>query len=101
MLAYQSPIVKDAIEEAKQALALRISMYNSDTMIKERKKRYTGLVKICERIEEMNERITMGNEDMSFETRKNRRDIYLSRVKHEMTQIIRVYDMARLITSFM
>ena len=39
MLAYQSPIVKDAIEEAKQALALRISMYNSDTMIKERKKR--------------------------------------------------------------
>jgi|UniRef100_A0A6C0INC2 hypothetical protein len=101
MLAYQSPIVKDAIEEAKQALALRISMYNSDTMIKERKKRYTGLVKICERIEEMNERITMGNEDMSFETRKNRRDIYLSRVKHEMTQIIRVYDMARLITTFM
>ena len=43
----------------------------------------------------------MGNEDMSFETRKDRRDIYLSRVKHELTQIIRVHDMARLITSFM
>ena len=101
MLAYQSPIVKNAIEEAKQALELRMSLYNTNTAVKERKKRYNGLIKICERIEEMNERITMGNEDMSFETRKNRRDIYLSRVKHEMTQIIRVYDMARLITSFM
>jgi|TARA_A200000159_G_C7172167_1_gene275904 DNA-binding transcriptional regulator WhiA len=101
MLAYQSPIVKDAIEEAKQALELRMLAYNTNTAIKERKKRYNGLIKICERIEEMNERITMGNEDMSFETRKDRRDIYLSRVKHELTQIIRVHDMARLITSFM
>ena len=80
MLAYQSPIVKDAIEEAKQELALRMLSYNTNTAIKERKKRYNGLIKICERIEEMNERITMGNEDMSFETRKDRRYIYWAKL---------------------